>query len=183
MSTLEVAKRGRKVALGEALDTEIKRYIQRLRDNGTAVSIALVQAAAEGYLLARDRTALVEYGGHVSHTRLGSVTPERMGYIKRKATTKANSRLSEDKFQRMKASFLQQTVALVKAHVIPPELIINLDETGIKLIPVGDWTMATEGSRGVELAGLGDKRQIIVTLAGTLSGAFLPMQLLYQLQK
>ena len=63
---------------------------------------------------------------------------------------------------------------------IPPELIINLDETGIKLVPVGDWTMAPEGSRGVEVAGLGDKRQITATFADTLSGAFLPMQLLYQ---
>ena len=41
-------------------------------------------------------------------------------------------------------SFLQQTVDLVKAHAIPPKLIINLDETGIKLVPVGDWTMAAE---------------------------------------
>ena len=40
--------------------------------------------------------------------------------------------------------------------------------------------MAPEGSRRVEVAGLGDKRQITATFAGTLSGEFLPMQLLYQ---
>ena len=55
-------------------------------------------------------------------------------------------------------------------HAIPPELIINLDETGIKLVPVGDWTMAPEGSRIVEVTGLGDKRQITATVADTLSG-------------
>ena len=68
MTHLEVAKRGRKVALGEKLDAEIRRYIQRLRDNGTSISTALVQAAAEGYVLSRDRTVLVEYGGHFSLT-------------------------------------------------------------------------------------------------------------------
>ena len=55
-------------------------------------------------------------------------------------------------------------------HAIPPELIINLGETGIKLVPVGDWTMAPEGSRRVEVTGLGDKRQITATVADTLSG-------------
>lgn len=50
----------------------------------------------------------------------------------------------------MKARFLQQNVCLVEAHAIPPDLIINLDETGIKLVPVGDWSMALHGSKRVE---------------------------------
>ena len=40
--------------------------------------------------------------------------------------------------------------------------------------------MAPEESRSVEVAGLGDKIQITATFAGTLSGEFLPTQLLYQ---
>ena len=40
--------------------------------------------------------------------------------------------------------------------------------------------MALQGSKRIEGAGLGDKRQITATFADTLSGAFLPMQLLYQ---
>ena len=58
VTQLDVAKRGRKLALGETLDAEVKRYIQRLRENGTAVSVSLVLPAAEGYLLGRDRTVL-----------------------------------------------------------------------------------------------------------------------------
>ena len=46
---------------------------------------------------------------------------KRMGYVKRKGTTKANTQLPEDKFQRTKASFLHQTVALVKQQAIPSE--------------------------------------------------------------
>ena len=69
------------------------------------------------------------------------------------------------------------TVGLVKAHAIPPELIIN----GYKAsFPLGDGPWLQRGSRRVEVAGLGDRRQITAIFADTLSGAFLPMQLLYQ---
>ena len=66
-------------------------YIQRLRKNGTAISVRLVQAAAKGYhLLSHDHTVLVEY---VSHARLAHLLLKRMGYVKRKGSTKPNSKL------------------------------------------------------------------------------------------
>ena len=105
-----------------------------------------------------------------------------MGYVKRKGTTKANTKLPEERFQQMKASLLQQTVAVVTAHNIPPELIINLDETGVDLVPVGKWTIAPERSKRVEVMGLDDKRQITATFAAALDGTMLPMQLLYQVK-
>ena len=69
VTRLEIVKSGRKVVLGDVLDSEIQRHIPRLCGNGTSISIALVLAAAEAYLLARDRTVLVEYDGHVSLTK------------------------------------------------------------------------------------------------------------------
>ena len=57
---------------------------------------------------------------------------------------------------------------------------INLDQTGIKHLPAGDWIMATGGSRGVEVTGLADKCQIIATFAASLDDTFLPMQIVYQ---
>ena len=48
--------------------------------------------------------------------------------VKRKASTKTNLKLSVGKFQQINACFLQQTVCLVKAHAIPPELIIYQHE-------------------------------------------------------
>ena len=159
VTKLPCGQRGRKVALDEKLDTEIKQYIQCVRANGTPISKVLVQAAAEGYLINRDRTVFVGYGGHVSLTAdWARLLLHRMGYVKRKGITKANTKLPEEGFQQMKASFLQQTVAVVTAHNIPPELIINLDETGVELVPVGKWTMASEGSKRVEVMGLDDKR-------------------------
>ena len=55
------------------------------------------------------------------------------------------------------------------------ELIINIDQTGIKLVPTGDWTMAACGSKRVEDAGLGDKWQIIATFGASINGLASPV--------
>ena len=62
---------------------------------------------------------------------------------------------------------------------IPPELIINLDQTGLKYVPFDDWTRVMQGSKSVPISGLGDKRLITTIFAGTLSGMFLLPQLIY----
>lgn len=62
---------------------------------------------------------------------------------------------------------------------IPIELIINWDQTGLNLVPVSTWTMATKGSKRVPIQGLDDKRQITGVFCGTLLGEFLPIQLIY----
>lgn len=69
---------------------------------------------------------------------------------------------------------------MVKVHNIPPELIINWDQTLINVAPTTNWTMAKVGSKWVEVAALNDKRQVMSTLAITMSGEFLPPQILYQ---
>lgn len=40
------------------------------------------------------------------------------------------------------------------------ELIINFDQTGLKYVPVSDWTMEKEGSKKVPITGLRDKCHI-----------------------
>ncbi len=42
---------------------------------------------------------------------------------------------------------------------IPPELILNWDQTGIHLVPAAAWTMDQIGSKRVEV-GVNDKKQI-----------------------
>ena len=63
---------------------------------------------------------------------------------------------------------------------IPDELVINWDQTGIKYVPVSQWTMAEKGSKRVELEGVNDKRQITAVFAGSLTGDILPVQLVYE---
>ena len=63
---------------------------------------------------------------------------------------------------------------------IPPELIVNWDQTSINYVLHLQCTMAKSGSTRVEVAGLGDKRQVTAVFGCTLAGYFLPVQLVYQ---
>ena len=144
-----------------------------LCDAGAAISTSLTITAAEGIVTAYDQTQLVQNGGHIELTHDWALSLlSRIGFVKRKATTKAKLQYSEEEY-------LNQVVSTIKVHNIPDSLVINLDQTGLNLVPSGDWTMAQKGSKRIDLAGPGDKRQITVTFRATLSGQFLPMQLLY----
>jgi hypothetical protein len=66
---------------------------------------------------------------------------------------------------------------------IPPELIVNWDQTSINYVPHSQWTMVKSGSTTVEVTGLGDKRQISTVFGCTLTVDFLPVQLVYTKEK
>ena len=57
--------------------------------------------------------------------------------------------------------------------------MINLDQTHLKLVQCGNNTLAKKNSTNVTIAGSADKRSITGTFSITLSGNFLPVQLIY----
>jgi hypothetical protein len=180
VTAIQLERRGRPLLLGE-LDDKVRAYVRALRDAGGSVGSRIVIAAAEGIVTATDRTMLVQHGGHINLTRDWALSLlSRMGFVKRKATTKAKANITPEQFQGMKSTYLHQVVSMVKLHSVPSSLVINLDQTGLNIVPSGEWTMEKEGSKRVDLAGLGDKRQITATFAASLDGQFLPMQILYQ---
>ena len=71
------------------------------------------------------------------------------------------------------------TVTIAEEHKVPSCLILNLDQTPLKYIPVGRQSLPKKGSKSVLIAGSADKRNITGTFIITLSGKFLPMQLIY----
>ena len=80
--------------------------------------------------------------------------------------------------ERLKAQFLSDVRTVVTMESIPPALIINWDQTGMKYVPVSCWTLEKKGSNRVEIAGVDDKRQITALFADALSGYVLPVQLI-----
>ena len=103
---------------------------------------------------------------------------KHMGFVKRKVSNAGKVLLSE--FDELKAQFLGDMVAEVVMNEIPPDLIINWDQTALKIVPTGDWTMNKSGEKIVPIVGSDDKRQITAVLAATLTGKYLQPQLLYQ---
>ena len=101
----------------------------------------------------------------------------RMGYTKRRANSK--SKVLVDDFTRLKTQFLLDIKACVDFEDIPHELIINWDQTGLKIVPSTSWTMEKKGTKRVELVGIDDKRQITAVFGCSLAGDFLPVQVIY----
>ena len=62
---------------------------------------------------------------------------------------------------------------------IIPELILNWDQTAIKIVPSSQWTMEKRARNRVEMIGVDDKRQITAVFCDTLVGDFLPIQVIY----
>ena len=115
-------------------------------------------------LLSYDRNTLAENRGHICLNRHWAYSfLRRMNFVQRKATTSL-SKYSVSNFSDLKKSFLASVVETVSMEEIPPELILNWDQTGIMIVPSTSWTMDQRGTRRVEIGGLKDKRQITAVL-------------------
>ena len=157
--SLPHASLGRPLLLREELDAKIAEYIHALRLAGGIVNRSIVQAAAKGIVTHSNPSQLQEHGGHV---QIGVKWAESFlrcrGYVKRKAT-KAARKLPPN-FEDLKSAFLQIIHSEVEQHAISPKLVINWDQTGSKLVPVSQWTLAEQGSTQVPVVGKDDKREI-----------------------
>ena len=179
VTELPAKKRGRPLLLGKKIDAEIKAIITAMRDNGAVVNTAIAIATATGVIRKRDKSLLIENGGPLELTKNWAKSLLfRMGFVKRRGNTKV--KVSVEHFETLKTQFLLDIKATVEMQEIPPELIINWDQTGIKIVPVSSWTMEKRGAKRVAIAGVGDKRQITAIFAVTLVGDCLPFQIIYQ---
>lgn len=74
---------------------------------------------------------------------------------------------------------ISQLGLLVKYGDIPPSCVVNMDQTGMRLVPTGKHTRAPKGSKEVPLVGQDDKRMITVVLAISAAGVLLPLQVIF----
>ena len=65
-----------------------------------------------------------------------------MNFVKRKATT-AKSKYAITDSDCVKREFLEDVVATVEMEEIPPELVLNWDQTGIRIVPSNNSTMTS----------------------------------------
>ena len=168
-------KNGRPLKIGEDLDQQVRDYIQYLRSTGTSINITVVIASAEGILMHEnaDMLSRVDLNKGWAQYLL-----HRMGYVKRKATTKA--KVTVENFAAVKEDYLLEIKQVITMDEIPADLIINFDQTGLNIVPSSDWTMEAKGAKRVEAVGKDDKRQLTAVLAGSLTGDLLPPQIIYQ---
>ena len=180
MSTLSPKKCGRPILLGQHVDKRVQLYLKKIREQGGVITASVVVAAAHGILMALNRSLLVEFGGHITLSRHWAYhLLNRMNFVQRKATT-SKSKYKPADFAEVKEQFLSDMVSIVTMEEIPPELVLNWDQTGIHLVPVFPWTMEQTGSKRVKINGITSKQQITAVFCGSLTRDVLPVQLIYQ---
>ena len=177
--SLPCKPRGRPTLLGENLDKDLQQLVLELRSRGSPISTSVVLGLGRGLLLKHNKRMLVEFGGSIQLNKEWARSVfRRMGFTKRRANSK--SKVLPDHFSNLKRQFLREVEAVTKIEDIPNNLIINWDQTALKLVPSGSWTMERKGTKRVDLSGIDDKRQITAVLSGTLTGDFLPLQLIFK---
>ena len=169
---------GRPLLLGEELEDEVKVFIKSTRESGSIVNTETVMGTARGVVISHDATLLVENSEYINITKdWAQRLLQRMNLVKRKGTTKV--KVFPSNFEKLKKQFLLDVRTVVAMEEIPKELIINWDQTGMKYVPVSNWTFEEKGAKRVEIAGLDDKHQITVLLSCTMDGKLLPTQVIY----
>ena len=179
ISELREKKKGRPLLLGEELDQQVKAYLTSFREHGAVINTAIIIACAEGIVKSKDSNLLACNGGNISLTKdWAKSLMQRMGLVKRRPSTKA--KLNVEYFEVVKLQFLIDIKTVVEMDEIPFDLIINWDQTGINYVPVSSWTMEKQGAKRVEIVGVDDKWQITAVFSCSMSGDFLPMQVIYK---
>ena len=142
------------------------------------VNRSIVIAAAKGIVEHNSPSLLRKHGGTIElGKKWADSLMKRMSFVKHKAT-KAARKVPVD-FPEIKHTFWKRIVDCVREHNIPPELIINWDQTGAKYVSTSEWTLAEKGSKQVTVIGKEDKREMTVLLLCTMSGFLLPPHLIY----
>ena len=98
----------------------------------------------------------------------------------RRAGTTTRPPVPRGVFEECKLTFLINISRAITQHKIPPELVLNADQTASSYVSVGRMTMASKNSSSVPIKGLTDKRNLTLTFVISLSGEFSPMQIIYQ---
>ena len=178
-------KTGRPTLLPAELMQKVVYLVSALRLKGAPVSSSVICSVARGVILANERSLLLENGGHVDlnidwsrqvlyrFDSIGRKMSYRMATIAKIPI--APSLLNETKFD-----FQRKIKEMQAWHEIPEVLIINFDQSPLKYICTGNRTYAKKGSSNVPLVGKEKKKQITGTFTITMSGLFLPMQLIYK---
>ena len=173
-------KKGRPNLLEDDLLTKVKDVVTGVRMAGGVISRRMVMAIGTGVVKANCPSKLKELGGHIELTEgWARSVLKSMAWSKRKGTT-GKIEPSKQFLLEEKLTFQRIISTIIEEHDIPKELILNLDQTPLSYVSPGKYTFNPKGAKTVPIKGVDDKRQITATFTVSMTGKFLPIQLIYE---
>ena len=94
-----------------------------------------------------------------------------MGFVRRLGTT-GKVPIPDSLKKELQKSYLHGIVKKIEDYDIPPSLVLNVDQTPSKYIPVLNKTMVPKGSKTVPTKGSTKKRMITAAFTITIDGYF-----------
>jgi predicted nucleic acid-binding protein len=159
----------------EAAEVEIKKQLEVLREQGAVINLHITGIVMRVVLEKHCATLLASL--KLSKSFIGRWLREEMNFSWRSRTTAAQ-KLPND--WRERGLLMAKRIAVnVKQYSVHPSLIINMDQTGLHLVPSSTRTYAWKASKEVPVIGAEDKRQITCCIASSMSGHMLPLQLIF----
>ena len=102
-----------------------------------------------------------------------------MEWSKRKGTT-GKIEPSKQFLVEEKLTFQRRIASIIEEHDIPKELILNLHQTPLSYASPGKHAFNPKGAKTVSIKGIDDKRQFTATFTVSMTGKFLPSQLIFE---
>ena len=154
--------------------------VNGFRMAGAVISRKMVIAIGTGIIKANCPSKLNDFGGHIAlaESWTGGVL-KSMERSKRKDTT-GKIEPSKQFLLVEKLTFQRRVASIIEEHEIPKELILNLDQTPLSYVSFGKYTFNPKGANTVPIKGKDEKRQITATYTVSMTGYFLPIQLIYE---
>lgn len=159
---------------------EIKNSLEIQRNSGAAIAASIAKSIIIGTIEAKNKKLLKTFGGPlgISDKYVRYFLYKVLGWTRRRGTT-ACQKLPAN-WKQQQRDFTYQLAYVINAYKIPPECIVNSDQTAVHLVPGGNFTYAPRGSDSVPILGADDKRQFTTNLASTASGIVLPPQAIFE---
>lgn len=176
----ESLRAGRRSLLAPAVLVAIKASVERLVKTGVETYSTVIRPVVRQCLIDGGQGDLLEENGGtfiISSSWINRLC-RSMDLVMRRGTTAAQKVPVNS--EELVLLLNQRVAALQFLHNIPKGLVINWDQTGIRLCPVSGSSRAKRGALHVALLANDDKRQITAVFAAAADGTLLPPQLIFE---
>ena len=135
------------------------------RQAGGVINRMQIVNIAKSVVRANNPDILKEFSETVElTTRWARRVLSDLNWSKRKGATgkiePSSQYLAEEKF-----SFQQAISTAISSHDVPNFLVLNIDQTPLSYVSLGQYTFSFKGSKNVPIKGVNDKREITETFA------------------
>ena len=162
--------RGAKPLLQSEIDAKVISMIKSMRASGHSITYDITISIAKGLVKAHGRTLLKEHGRSIDLQQTWAQSiHRRLGFVKRKATT-SKQPVSPGFIHEVRFTFYSAIQRNINACLIPPELVINIDQTPLRFYLTPTYTLPKKDEANVPITNSSDYRQITGTFGISMAG-------------